>query len=122
MPRRWRPCRLRCWRPGRGSIGRVGAKFDWGSGLILGRGGAVADLNRERGSQLRLRIGLNSGPVVAGVIGRQKFSYDLWGSTVNIASRMQSSALPDRVNVSAATQALLSAKFKLSDRGTVSCK
>lgn len=83
---------------------------------------AVAELNRGRASPLQLRIGINSGPVVAGVIGRQKFSYDLWGSTVNIASRMQSSALPGRVNVSGDTYALLREKFNFTDRGDVECK
>lgn len=83
---------------------------------------AVREFNAKRGSDLSLRIGINSGPVVAGVIGRQKFSYDLWGSTVNLASRMQSSGLPDRVNVSEATHALLAGKFNLTPRGTVNCK
>jgi class 3 adenylate cyclase len=84
--------------------------------------GAVADLNRERHLHLALRIGINSGPVVAGVIGRQKFSYDLWGSTVNLASRMQSSGLPDRINVSGSTRDLLRGKFELTPRGIVPCK
>lgn len=83
---------------------------------------AVQEFNAKRGSSLALRIGLNSGPVVAGVIGRQKFSYDLWGSTVNLASRMQSSGLPNRVNVSEATHALLVNKFNFTPRGTVNCK
>jgi adenylate cyclase len=56
------------------------------------------------------------------VIGSRKFTYDLWGSTVNLASRVQSSGLPNRVNVSASTAELLSKEFRLSERGTVVCK
>jgi adenylate cyclase len=83
---------------------------------------SLEELNRQRGLELCLRIGMNSGPVVAGVIGRKKFSYDLWGATVNLASRMQSSSLPGRINVSGATWELLRDKFHLTERGTVACK
>ena len=83
---------------------------------------AVAAFNRDRGSSLRMRIGLNSGPVVAGIIGRQQFSYDLWGSTVNLASRMQSSGVPNCIQVSSATHELLQGKFALTPRGTVAVK
>jgi adenylate cyclase len=83
---------------------------------------ALASLNRERGTSLSLRIGINSGPVVAGVIGRRKFAYDLWGATVNLAHRMQSSGLPNRINVSGGTYELLRGKFTLTERGTIQCK
>lgn len=83
---------------------------------------ALADLNRERGLKLAMRIGLNSGPVVAGVIGSRKFTYDLWGVTVNLADRVQSSGLPNRVNVSANTRELLKNDFRLVERGMVDCK
>jgi adenylate cyclase len=83
---------------------------------------ALGAFNAARGRSLELRIGLNSGPVVAGVIGRQKFSYDLWGTTVNLASRMQSSGLPGCIQVSAATHDLLAGRFQLTPRGTVACK
>lgn len=82
----------------------------------------LTTMNQERGTKLSLRIGMHSGPVIAGVIGSRKFTYDLWGSTVNLASRVQSSGLPDRVNVSASTAELLSKEFRLSERGTVVCK
>ncbi len=78
--------------------------------------------NADRGSRFRMRIGLNSGPVVAGIIGRQKFSYDLWGATVNLASRMQSSGMPDCIQVSAASHELLQGKFSFTPRGSVACK
>ncbi|MDB6167150.1 MAG: cya [Verrucomicrobia bacterium] len=83
---------------------------------------AVTALNRARGTSLRLRIGLSSGPVVAGVIGRQKFAYDLWGASVNLASRMQTSGLPDEVHVSADTATLLEGKFTLKERGAIAFK
>ena len=83
---------------------------------------ALEAFNQDRGGAIRMRIGLNSGPVVAGIIGRQKFSYDLWGATVNLASRMQSSGVPDCIQVSPATYELLQGKFELTPRGTVVCK
>ncbi len=83
---------------------------------------ATADLNRQRGTSLSLRIGLNTGPVVAGVIGRKKFTYDLWGATVNLASRMQSSGLPNHVHLSEGTRRRLRDKFHVTERGTVKCK
>lgn len=82
----------------------------------------ISALNRERGLDLSLRIGLNTGPVVAGVIGRNKFAYDLWGATVNLASRMQSSAPPDRIQLPTATSELLRDRFSFTPAGLVPCK
>lgn len=90
--------------------------------MALGMLDAVGELNHERGLHLQLRIGMSSGPVVAGVIGRNKFAYDLWGATVNLAARMQSTGLPNRIHVSAYTRDLLSDKFSLAERGTVEAK
>jgi len=83
---------------------------------------ALAQLNAQRGLQLHMRIGMHSGPVVAGVIGSRKFTYDLWGVAVNLAQRVQASGIPDRVNVSANTYELLKKDFNLTERGTVECK
>ncbi len=75
--------------------------------------GAVGDLGLE------LRIGINSGPVVAGVIGRKRFLYDLWGDAVNVADRMQTHGSPGRIQVTRATYELLKDDFVLEPRGTI---
>jgi class 3 adenylate cyclase/sensor domain CHASE-containing protein len=83
---------------------------------------AIEDFNRANSTQLKVRIGLNSGPVVAGVIGTKKFIYDLWGDAVNIASRMESTGIPGRVHVTTETHALLEGQFAMEPRGTITVK
>ena len=78
--------------------------------------GAMGDLGLE------LRIGINSGPVVAGVIGRKRFLYDLWGDAVNIASRMQTEGTPGRIQITRATYELLKNEFVCEPRGTIPIK
>ena len=90
--------------------------------LALGMNDALSDLNVARRLDLHLRTGLHSGPLAAGIIGRNKFAYDLWGDTVNTASRMESSAPLDAIHLSAATAALLGNAFHLAPRGPVSIK
>lgn len=74
------------------------------------------------GEPLRLRIGIHRGPVVAGVIGSRKLSYDVWGDTVNVASRMESHGEPGRIQVSDAVHDVLTEAYELSPRGEVAIK
>jgi adenylate cyclase len=72
--------------------------------------------------RLTLRVGLHCGTAVAGVIGETRIAYDVWGQTVNLASRMESHGVPGRIQVSEAFQALTAAKFIFEDRGTIDLK
>ena len=74
---------------------------------------------KETGLKLQVRIGIHTGPIVAGVIGTHKFVYDVWGDTVNTASRMESHSLAGRIQISAATRAALGNRFELEPRGLV---
>ncbi|MEY2977925.1 MAG: adenylate/guanylate cyclase domain-containing protein [Prochlorotrichaceae cyanobacterium] len=83
---------------------------------------ALAQFNVERQQNFQLRIGINTGPVVAGVIGRRKFAYDLWGDAVNVASRMESHGVPGKIQVTEASYLHLKDHYELEHRGKITVK
>jgi class 3 adenylate cyclase len=82
----------------------------------------VARLSAAHGVDLKIRVGLASGPLMAGVIGTDKFSYDVWGDTVNLASRLESHGLPGEIQVSAAVRGALGDSFVFEPRGPIEVK
>ncbi len=82
----------------------------------------LAGYTARTGTELSIRIGIHAGPVVAGVIGKNKFIYDLWGDTVNTASRMESHGVPGRVHITEAVRELIGDRFELEDRGPIDVK
>ena len=90
--------------------------------FALGMLAVIDRVNAETGEDFAMRVGVHSGPVVAGVIGKHKFTYDLWGDTVNTASRMESHGEKGRVQISETTAALLGEGFDVEQRGTIAVK
>ncbi|MBW4515200.1 MAG: HAMP domain-containing protein [Timaviella obliquedivisa GSE-PSE-MK23-08B] len=83
---------------------------------------AVAQFRQPSGEPFQLRVGIHTGAVIAGVIGKKKFTYDLWGDTVNLASRMESRGLPGKIQVSPATYQRLQTQYSLEERGIIEVK
>ena len=83
---------------------------------------AIEHFNAQTGYKLKVRIGIDTGAVVAGVIGQRKFLYDLWGDVVNTASRMESHGVAGRIQVTDSTQQRLNGAFTLEERGAIDVK
>lgn len=90
--------------------------------LALDMQKAIAEFNAEQNQSFSIRIGINTGPVVAGVIGLKRFIYDLWGDTVNVASRMESHGLAGSIQVSETTYQCLKEQYLFQKRGTIQVK
>lgn len=82
----------------------------------------LAEYNNANNTDIKVRIGINSGPVIAGVMGIKKFSYDLWGDSVNTASRMETSGVPGEIHITSETYKLISDKYTVNKREPIEIK
>jgi adenylate cyclase len=111
-------------------VGGLPAERDDHAAAVVAAARDMQDWIEARASQrraqglpaFRMRIGIHSGPVIAGVVGDRKFAYDIWGDTVNTAARMESNSEPGRINISAATRQLLNGAFTITSRGAIQAK
>jgi len=83
---------------------------------------AIKSFNEEKGENLDVRIGIHTGPLIAGVIGSKKMTYDIWGDTVNIASRMESHSENGKIQISEITYQFIKGKFQIEERGVIDVK
>jgi adenylate cyclase len=90
--------------------------------MALDMQAAIKEVEKEAGKPFALRVGIHRGPVVAGVIGKNKFAYDLWGDTVNVASRMESTAAPGTIQVADSVHDALKDKYRFAEPSTVVVK
>ncbi|WP_103667619.1 adenylate/guanylate cyclase domain-containing protein [Pseudanabaena sp. BC1403] len=90
--------------------------------MALNMQDVIGKFASDLGEPFKIRVGINTGPVVAGVIGIKKFIYDLWGDAVNVASRMESHGMPDHIQVSDSTYTILKNKYNFTDRGKIMIK
>jgi len=90
--------------------------------MALGMFEDLRAFNRDERLELQIRIGISTGPVASGVIGYTKFAYDVWGHTVNTASRMESTSEPGRIQLSAPTAEAIKKSFRVEPHGEVDCK
>lgn len=106
------------------AVGGLPEPFEDHAERVIDLASAMISATSDGGSfpNLRLRVGVHSGPVAGGVIGSRRFAYDVWGDTVNTASRLQTSGVPGRIHVSEATKKLTSSKFEFEPRGLVELK
>jgi len=90
--------------------------------LALAMRDVAKDMEDTAGDPLNIRIGIASGPLVAGVVGTHKFAYDVWGDTVNVAARMESHGEPGRIHIANNTRRALGDAYKATDRGEIDVK
>ena len=80
---------------------------------------AIPEINKKINQSISIRIGISTGPLSAGIIGKNKFIYDLWGDTVNVASRMETYGYKNKIHVSESTYNILKTNFKFTRRSKI---